>query len=235
VINLSFSLYNDNVEEDVLVPRVTSYQGAIDYAFNKFPHFPMGIGYQQSKLDSSMEPALTLPLETETDIISGRINYVEGKWNVGLQASYSEENDRTDTGNDSTAATYSFSPTYYSQHFSVYPNFSFNSTHFAFSDIRTDTYTASLDIRGDFLQGKFTYGIAGTFNRIEANDKSIDLDTTSATARVDYLLGSNIMGFFNPSVGLRGLLNTTDDRVFVEKRDELAILLVLSNYSSFSF
>jgi hypothetical protein len=234
VFNLSLSRYNDNVEEDPLFAQITDYQGMIDYSFNKFPSLPIGATYEKSVQESSKEPASTLPLKIDTDRVSGRINYVSGSWNLGFQASHSMIDDRTDTANDSTVTTYMVTPAYFAEHFSITPNFAFNTTHFDLTGTTTDTFTTNLDLRGDIFE-RILFEFAGTFNRIKSSDDFIDLDTISAIARVDYILGSNIMGFLNPSVGVRGRYNETNDRALDERTDEYAVLFIVSNTSPISF
>jgi hypothetical protein len=41
--------------------------------------------------------------------------------------------------------------------------------------------------------------------------------------------------FLNPSVGIRGLYNRTNDKVFDQDDDEFALLLVLSTSMGFAF
>lgn len=234
-INLFFSRYNDNVKKDNLYPRLYIYQGMIDYSFNKFQSLPMGLSYQKSIIDSTMEPELTLPLRTDSDTLSGRINYMKDKWNLGLQVSHSIQDDREDTGNDTTTTTYTFTSSYSLEHFSIFPGVSFNRSTFQAAEIRTDTYTANLDIRGDAFKGNLTYGIAGTYNRTKSSDGSMEIDTINTSFEVAYLLGKKLLDFLNPTAGIRGLYNKTNDNVYGMENDEFTLLLVLSTSMPFSF
>ncbi len=234
-INLSFSRYNDNVKKDNLYPRLYTYQGMIDYSFNKFQSLPMGLSYQKSIIDSTMEPELTLPVRTDSDTLLGRINYMKDKWNLGLQASHSIQDDREDTGNDTTTTTYTFTSSYSLEHFSISPAFSFNRSKYRVQGTRTDTYTANLDIRGDALKGNLAYGVAGTYNRTKSSDGSTELDTVNTNFEVAYSIGKKLLDFLNPKVAIRGLYRKTNDSVYGTENDEFTLLLVLATSMPFSF
>ncbi len=234
-VNLSFSRYNDNVKKDDLYPRLYTYPGMIDYSFNKFQSLPMGLSYQKSIIDSTMETELTLPVRTDSDTFSGRINYMKDKWNLGLQTSHSIQDDREDTGNDTATTTYTFTSSYSLEHFSISPGFSFNRSKYRLQGTRTDIYTANLDIRGDALKGNLTYGVAGTYNRTKSSDGSTELDTINTNFEVAYLLGKKLLDFLNPTAGIRGLYRKANDSVYGTENDEFTLLLVLSTSMPFSF
>ncbi|MEF9437747.1 MAG: hypothetical protein L0922_02995 [Candidatus Mariimomonas ferrooxydans] len=234
-INLSFSRYNDNVKKDSLYPRFYTYQGMIDYSFNKFQSLPMGLSYQKSIVDSTIEPEFHVPIRMDTDMISTRVNYMKGPWNLGLQTGYSFQDDRTPDANDTTTTTYTFTSSYSLEHFSISPGFSFNRSKYRLQGSRTDTYTANLDIRGDALKGNLTYGFAGTYNRTKSSDGSTELDTVNTNFEVAYSIGKKLLDFLNPKVGIRGLYNKMNDSVYGTENDEFTLLLVLSTSMPFSF
>jgi hypothetical protein len=232
---LSLSRYNDNVEKDDLYPRMYTYQGTIDYTFNKFQGLPIGLNYQKAMLESAMEPEYSFPMKMDTDTISGRINYMKGPWNFGLQTNYAVQDDRTPEGNDTTTATYTFMPTYFSEHISISPSISLNQSTYQLTDVRTDTWTATFDLRGNTFSKRITYELAGTFNRTESSDGAMEQDILNTNFRLTYLLGEKIWGFLNPSVGIRGLYNKTNDKVYDQESEEFALLVVLSTSMPFSF
>ncbi|MFQ5901283.1 MAG: hypothetical protein ACE5IH_06985, partial [Thermodesulfobacteriota bacterium] len=234
-VNLSFARINDNVKKEELFPRVYTYQGMVDYRYNGLPILPIGINYQKSILDSSMEPEFTFPMRTDTDTISGTINYMKGKLNLGLQADYSFQNDRTSTGNDTTATTLSFTPAYsFSEHISITPNLSFNRSKYHFTDVRTDTYTVNLDLMGDAFSKKITYELASSYNKIKSNDSLTDQDSINGEFRIAYILGERLWRLMNPLVGIRGLYNRMEDRVWEQANEELVLFLVLTTTMPFS-
>jgi len=234
-INLSFSRYNDNVEGDDLYPRIYTYQGTIDYSFNKFPNLPMGLSYQKAVINSTMEPDPAYTTSSDTDTFSGRINYMRGRWNIGFQVSHSIQNDRTEDSNDTDTTTYTIMPVFSSEHLSVMPNLSFNRSTYHLTGVYTDTYTINLELRFDTFHQRMTYELSGTYNRIKSSDDSMDQDTINTQFRIAYLIRKDIWGYLNPSVGIRGLYNKMIDRAYEQRDEELVLLLVLSSTMSFSF
>ncbi|NWF93650.1 MAG: hypothetical protein HXY46_12080 [Syntrophaceae bacterium] len=234
-INLSFSRYNDNVENDDLYPVTYTTQGTVDYSLNKIKALPIGLSYQKSRIETKDEPLETLPIETDTDTVTGKINYIKGPWNLGFSTSYSLQNDRTSQDNDTTTVTYTLTPTYTQEHFSLSPSFSLNRTRNHLTRVYTDTYTTALDLRGDIFRKKLTYGLAGTYNIIRASDDTTKQDTLSTNFNISYLLFKNLWGFLNPSIGIRGLYNRTNDKVLGQTTNELALFLVIQTTMPFSF
>ncbi len=234
-INLSFSRYNDNVKADALYPRVYTYQGMIDYTFNKIQNLPIGFSYQKTILDSTMEPPSTPPLRMDTDTVTGRVNYMKEPWNIGLQASHSIQNDRTDGGSDTTTTTYTLIPAYLAEHVSISPNFTFNRSKHHLTGVSTDTYTVNLELRGDVFHKRVTYELAGTYNNVKSSDGTVEQDTLQTNFRLSYHLSKIFQGFLNPSVGIKGLYNKTNDRANKQRNDELVLLLVFSTSMPFTF
>jgi len=234
-VNLSFLQYHDNVKRDDLYPRIYTTQGTLDYAFTKFESLPLVLSYQRGMLRSKNEPSDTNHTRMDTDTITGRINYIKKPWDFGFQASYSFQNDRTDMENDTTAVTYTFTPTYTLDFFSICPGFSYNRSMNHYTRVYTDTYTGILDLKGDLFEKKLTYGLGGTYIILRASDRSSQTDTLSSNFNISYLLFKNLWGFLNPSVGIRGLYNKTNDRVLRQTTDEFALYLVLQTKMSFLF
>ncbi len=236
IFNLSLSRYNDNVNKDNLYPRTYTYQGMFDYTFSKFPSLPICVSYQKSRLDSRWEPPGITPVKTDTDTVTGRINYIKGPLNLGFSASYSIQNDLTDSNNDSTTVTFTFTPvlTLERPYLSISPNISFNRSKSQLTNVHTDTYTNSLDLRGGLFNKKLTYGFGGTYTISKTSDGSSNQDTLSSTFDISYYPFKNLWGFLNPSVGIRGLYNRTNDRVFNQTTNELAIFMVIQTTMPFS-
>ncbi len=234
-LNLSASRYEDNVDEDERLPQVVATMVSADYSFNRFPTLPMGLNYQKMIMDSSMIPEGGLPYRTDTDMYGARINYMAGPWNFGFNANYSTQNDKTESNYDTKNQTYSFSPTYYAETLSLSPNLSFNRSTDETSGIDTDTLTVTLDLRGTLYQGSVSYEFGGAFNQMKNSDDTMEMDMVNGNARVAYHFLQEWAGFLNPSVGIRGLYNRTNDKVFDQDDDEFALLLVLSTSMGFAF
>jgi hypothetical protein len=172
-----------------------------------------------------------------TDTLTGRINYIKQPWNLGFSTVYSVQNDRTDESNDTANITLTLTPVLALEKISLFvsPSYSFNRILSRLTDIHTDTQTATLDLNGNLLKTKLTYGFGGTYTMIRASDESSKQDTLSTNFNISYLLVKNLWGFLNPSVGIRGLYNRINDRVVDQTTDELAVFLVIQTTMPFSF
>ncbi|RMG02251.1 MAG: TonB-dependent receptor [Nitrospirae bacterium] len=234
-IYATYSLYHDNVDNNDLYPTVYSSQAMIGYSFNGIPNMPINLGYQHLILDSTDEPDTDYIVQTDTDVFSANLTYMKNRWNLTFQASHSIQNDKSGNGNDSSTTTVTFTPSYFSDNFSIIPNVSFNRSRFPSSNQRTDTYIINLEMRGKTYHDRVSYELAGTYNRIKASDGSSEQDTLKTNFRISYLLAKNLWGYLNPSVGIRGLYNKSNDRVYNGENEDLVLLLVFTAEMPFSF
>ncbi len=141
LLNLSFSQYHDNVKKDDPYPRSS---------------------YQRSMVSTKDEPIDILPTKTDTDTVTGQIHYKKGPWDLGFQTSYSFQKDKTPADNDNTTITYTFTPTYTKDFLTITPSFSYNRSLAHNTGVHTDTYTATLDLKGDLFKKRVTYGLVQT-------------------------------------------------------------------------
>lgn len=234
-LNLAFSQYYDNVEQDETLPQVFIYQGSLDYSYTGIESLPLALSYQKTVYDSRDEPLESQPKDTNTDVITATISYTGQPWSVNLQGTYSVEDDRVDSANDTSSTTVSLAPSYFDQSLSFAPSFSFNRVKYEQSGIYTDTYTINLDLRGTMFSERLSFGLAGTYNRIEASDRSLDQDTITADAEIKYLLVKDLAGHINPSIGIQGQYSYTKDRLLDEVTDEFRCFLVFSLGLPYSF
>jgi hypothetical protein len=235
-VNIMFTRYNDNVKGDDLFPRIVNYQGNLDYSFNGIPNLPMGFNYQKSVQDSTREPAGAYKLSMHTDTVSGRINHVIDKLNLGFQTSYSMMNDKTSSNNDTTTLTCSFTPSYTLQDISVSSGFSFNQSQYHRTDLMTDTYTINLDVRTKFFKERGSFDIGSTYNIVKTNDGSVDNRNLNSNFRLAYNIKGLLKGFVNPTIALRGTyLKITDENYSRSNKDEFILFLVLATSVPFSF
>jgi hypothetical protein len=234
-VNISFSRYNDNVEDDDIFAQTTTHQGMVEYSYRGIQKLPVGVSYQKAILDSSDEPEFSFPVRIDTDTVTGRINFMSGPWNLGVQGSYSKQDDREAGGNDTKTKTVTLNTSYFSEYISISPNFNYNRSEYLSTGTKTDTYTLTLDIRGGFLNNKISYEVAGTYNDTKSNDGFTRMDSYNSNFRVSYLIGDKMWEFLNPTVALRGQYNKMNDRVWDRSSEDLVILLALSTTMPFSF
>ncbi len=235
LIKASYDQHHDNVEGDPSFPTFHTYQGHIEYSFVKFASLPVTLGYAKAIVDSTDEPESVLPFETHTDTYSGSVIYYRDRLSLGLLGSYLMRDDQTPENDDTTIATYSFTPSQIWDHLSVNASLSYILTEFHLTKTDLETYTVSMDIQGDFLGGQFTYELAGTYNRSKSNTDETDQESYGTNGRVAYLLGKNLWGYLNPSVGIKALYNKTSDWVSGKDIEEHAISFFISTSIPLSF
>ncbi len=235
-MQFSFSRYRDNVEDDELYPRVTTYQAAFNYSFNKFQSLPMTLSYQSSIQDSSHEPEYTPSVKMFTDTVTASVNYMKGNWTFALQGGYSFQNDRTSDDADTTTVNGSFSPGYNGEHLSVTPSFAYNMSEYHPTGVRTDNYVFNLDLRGDFFERKILYELAGTYNIIQATDDSVDQEMLNTNFRIAYVPKENIRGLFTPCFGIMGKYDRMIDHNYPDAyKNDFILMFFVSTSALFSF
>lgn len=235
-LNLSFSRYNDNVRGDELFPRVYNTQISADYSFNKIPELPMGINYQKSIQKSTKEPEGFSKINIETDTISGRINYVKDKLNIGFTTAYSVMNNKTGVNNDTSSVTYTLTPAYNDVNYSVSANFLLNQSKIKLTGVKTDTYTANLDFKKRFLNQRASFDVAGTYTITKANDGSTNTRNLNGTVQLAYDLAKMLKEYVRPVVALKATYSKITDKINPSSdRDEFVLYLVFTTNIPFSF
>lgn len=235
-IGLEFRYYHDNVEDDSLYPRVTTYEGNLQYSFNKFQSLPISLTYQASFQDSSHEPEWTPSVKIQTDTVTGQASYLRGNWTFALQGAYSFQNDRTPDDRDTTSVTASFSPGYSGEHLSIFPSFSYNMSKYHPTGVRTDNYIFNLDFRGDLLNNRIRYELAGTYNIINATDDSVDQESLNTNFRVAYVPFENYKGVLSPALGIMGKYERLIDHNYPEAyKNDFVLMFFVSTTAMLSF
>jgi len=236
VLNMNFSRYNDNVRGDELFPRVVNYQGMVDYSFNKFPNFPMGLTYQKSIQKSTKEPEGTPKIHMDTDTISGRVNFTKDRLNIGFVTTYSVMNDKSEQNNDTTSITYTLTPTYNDEKYSLSTSFSLNQSKIKLTDVRTDTYTINTDFRTKFFDQRASLDIAGTYTITKANDGSVNTRNLNGTVQLAYDLAKMMKEYIKPVIALKATYSKITDKINPSSNnDEFVLYFVFTTNIPFSF
>ncbi len=223
-LNLSVSQYTDNIKGNSSSPRLTITQAAIDYSFNKFESFPITLSYQRSMAATKDEPFGSPGTRFNMDTVTASMSYLKGPWNIGIVADYSIQKDMTAAKNDTNTLTIAFLPAYSFNHFSIVPGFSIGRSEN--HGVNTNTYTISLDLRGDLVSPKLTYGLGLAYTRLTTSDNSLRQDTLSANFNLFYSLSGKRWGFLNPSFGIMGLYGLTNDRILRQTRNDYEFFLM---------
>jgi len=147
------SAFRDNVDRLSIMPRTINIPLSLDYNYTRFAEMPMGIAVQHSILKTTDEPSGFPSVETISDTVTGRISYVQLKWNTGFTASYSYINDRADTDLDTSSASYTLTlglTPVETWSLSIVPNLVQQKNED--TDVRTDTYTTTVDLRSQLIK-----------------------------------------------------------------------------------
>lgn len=234
-LNLSFARYNDNVRGDKLFPRVYNTQISVDYSLNKIPEIPIGVNYQKSIQKSTKEPENTNRVNIETDTISGRVNYIKDKLNIGFITTYSVMNDKVEKNNDTTSITYTIAPVYNDVNYSFSTNFSLNQSKIKLTGVRTDTYTTNMDMK-TLLTQKLSLDIAGTYSITKANDGSINTKNLNGTIQLTYDLSKLLKDYVKPVIAWKATYSKIRDKInSLNNKDEFILYLVFTTNMQFSF
>ncbi len=226
-LNLSVSQYTDNISGNNLSPRLTTTQAEIDYSFTKFESLPITLSYQRAMATTKDEPSGIPGTRVSMDTMMASMNYVKGPWNLGFQVGYSIQKDMTAVtaaNNDTNTLILTFLPIYTLNHLSIAPGFSFGRSES--HGVNTNTYTLSLDLRGDLFSPKLTYGLGTAYTRLTTSDNSSRQDILSANVNLFYSLPGKHWGFLNPSIGVMGLYSTTNDRILRQTRNDYEFFLM---------
>ncbi len=223
-LNLSVSQYTDNIKGNSSSPRLTITQTAIDYSFNKFESFPITLSYQRSMAATKDQPLGSPATRFNMDSATASMSYLKAPWNIGLVVDYSIQKDMTAAKNDTNTLTLAFLPAYSFNHLSIVPGLSFGRSENR--GVNTSTYTISLDLRGDLVSPKLTYGLGVAYTRLTTSDNSFRQDTLSANFNLFYSLSGKHWGFLNPSFGIMGLYGLTNDRILRQTRNDYEFFLM---------
>lgn len=232
---VTYSRYQDNVDDDAARPVVVTHTGGVDYGYQGFERVPITLSYQKEVAQSSDEPLLTDPTDRDVDTLLGSIAYAHQAWQILFQSSYARTNDKTALDADTASLTMTLIPQYYTEAVSISPNLSYNQTRDLAADIDTDTYTLGLDMQGRFFNERFRYGLGGTLDFTSTDDSSVDQRTTVYYFNLDYEVADRLLGYITPFVGLRGESSEVDDQVLAQTTREYRFMVVFSTTTRFSF
>ncbi len=224
-LDVRFSRFNDNVEDDDLYPTVYTSEGSISYTFSKFQSLPISISYQKSIQDSSDEPEYTPETDFHTDTVNLNLTWIKGLWNLGIQGGYSYMNDKTGMIGDTTTVIFSFTPSYSGTHLQITPMFSYNKSITHIIDVETDTYTANLDLQWQMTK-RLHWSAAGNYNIMQADDDSMDQRNLNLNCRLAYKLMEGWRSVLeHPTVGIRGQYAWQEDKIYHMESDSYAVLI----------
>lgn len=227
--DLRLSRYHDNTDNNELYPRLYRYEGLLEYSVSPLEALPLGLRYRKTFVDSAREPAGYLAKRTEEDAVSGRANYLAGKWDLGLTASYSLKTDRLTDQRQESAATVAFLPKYAGAAVSVAPDFTLKRSLDYPSSLRTDQYAVSLGISG-LLARKIDCQLKGGY-KWEVTGASYRKETVGANVKAAYPLATLFQGNWKPTLGVTGEYKGTSESSAPAKENAFTLLFSLEGRS----
>ena len=230
--DLKLSRYHNNTENNELYPRLYKYEGLVDYSFNAIETLPVGLRYRKTFVDSSREPYGYLAKDSEEDAVSGRVNFLTGKWDLGLLASFSQRTDRLSEEREATATTFTFLPKFAAGPVTVSPDFSVKRSMDFPNSLRSEQFAVSLGINGSALEKKVDYEIKGGFKKERIGLVASRRETFGANLKTGYPFTTLFKSILQPSLGIKGEYNGTSDR-FSDGRNNAFSLLFSVEGNSF--
>jgi len=228
------SAFRDNVDNLSLMPKTINIPLSLDYNYTRFAEIPMGVAVQHSILKTTDEPSGFASIETISDTVTGKIAYIQPKWNTGFTAAYSYIDDRTefDLDTSSTNYTLTFSLTPVEEwSISIVPNLVQQKNED--TGVRTDTYTTTVDLRSQPVKDLIYWDLGGSYSVSDATDDSVDMETTTVNTRLACSLKRFSPPQLNPTIALRGSYQKTKDKVADTEADDLTVFLVFELQTKF--
>jgi hypothetical protein len=131
--------------------------------------------------------------------------------------------------------TYTLTPSFSTGKLMISSNLQLNQSKIRTTDVRTDTYTLTLDLRTRFLNDKASFDANTTYSIIKADNHSVDTKNLNASFRLGYILKDLFSGLIKPSIALRGLYMKATDKINAgSNKDDFSLFLVLSTVTPFS-
>ncbi|HEX2965366.1 MAG TPA: hypothetical protein VHO84_06255 [Syntrophorhabdaceae bacterium] len=233
-VNLTLSRLNDNVRKDSLFGQNIGYNGNLVYSYTGIQNMPITFGYVKDLQRSHGDP--NVRINKDGDIITGSISYSEGPWLLGFAPAFSHVNDKASTDADIQMMSYSFTPAYSGETFSISSNLTFSRSFTSVPHVSKDTYTVGLNVRKDLLDKRLVFDSANTFTREHGDHNSAKLESLYLTGTVSYNLKQYLGNAVEPTVGLRASYLRIKDRInSINDKEESRFFLVLTLAAPFFF
>jgi len=234
-LQLYYTQYHDNVDDDVFYPTIRTCKGTLEYTFEKFEQLPVSFTYEKALVESTDEPSPSDETRSDTDTFSLNTYFTADHWSLGLEASYSDQDDKGPSNSDTRLYSLALSPVLTLDWLSISTSLEYQKTQDLLNDSDTDTYKLTLDFQGRLPGHRVSYEMAATWDRSLSRDGLTDQASFSGNGRLAYLLGENAWGHLNPSVGIKVLYGNTHDRVLGERIESYAVMLSLETSIPFAY
>jgi len=210
-IGVNVFRYNDNVKDDPLFAVNTNWQAGLTYSLNRWPSLPISLTYQYERQESTKEPAGSIPLDLQTNSVTGQVTYGAGAVNTTLSGGYTKTDDRSEENADSWAWNVRLAPSWNIAVLSVTPSFAYNKAKAL--NVRTDTLTIGLDGNARFFENRVTADIGSTYTIVKTTDQTQDNRDITGNFRIGYNLPPLLSGRFRLTTALTGNYHRIKDQI----------------------
>lgn len=228
--DVKLSRYHNNTRDEELKPRLYRYEGLLDYTFRAIDELPLGLRYKKTFVDSAQEPAGYLPRKSEEDAVAGKVNYLRGKWDLGLLASYSQRTDLIRDEREATSTTFSFLPKYAAGELTVTPDFSLQRSVDIPASQRTARYAVGVGISGSALEKRLDYQLNGAFKK-ELAATGYRKETVGANVKAAYPFLTLFRKNWQPSLGISGEYSGITDPAALRRENAFTLLFSVEGKS----
>lgn len=228
--DVKLSRYHNNTRNEVLKPRLYRFEGLLDYTFKAIDDLPLGLRYKKIFVDSAQEPAGYLPSRSEEEAVAGKVNYLRGRWDLGLLASYSQRTDLIRDEREATSTTFSFLPKYAAGELTVTPDFSLQRSVDVPASQRTARYAVGLGITGSALEKRLDYQLNGAFKK-EMAATGFRKETVGANVKAAYPVLTLFKKNWQPSFGISGEYSGITDPAALRRENAFTFLFSVEGKS----
>ncbi|WP_035497188.1 hypothetical protein [Citrifermentans bremense] len=225
--DVKLSRYNDNTEKNDLSPRLYRYEGLVDYHFKAFSKLQLSLQYKKRYVDSTKEPLGYLPKEVEEDAVSGQLNYLAGRWDLGLRGGVSQRTDKLHRQRESSTESIGFLPKFSAAGVTVLPDLSLKRVMDYSSSQRTDQYAVNLGLNGTLLEKRLDYEVKGGYKEERTGVPGTGKQVVGAKVRAAYPLARLFKWFRPPSLGVKGEFKEINDRGADSRESDFSLLISL--------
>ncbi len=229
-LDVRLSRYNDNTEGDPLNPRLYRYEGVVDYKFKGFKTLPLALQYRKTFIDSTREPAGYTPKDVAEDAVSGQVNLLAGRWDLGVRGGVSQRTDRIKQQRELSTATVGFFPKFSAGNFTLLPDLSMKRTNDYAADQRTDQYAVNLGLAGNLLEKRLDYEVKGGFKK-ESTGAGTGREVLGAKVKALYPLAGLFKRMRPPSLGIKGEFNGINNLTEDRRENDFSLLISLDGGS----
>lgn len=229
-LDVRLSRYNNNTEGDPLNPRLYRYEGVVDYKFKGFKTLPLALQYRKTLIDSKQEPAGYQPKDLDEDAVSGQVNYLAGRWDLGLRGGVTQRTDRLRQQRDLATTSVGFFPRFSAGSFTLFPDLFIKRTSDYAADQRTNQYAVSFGATGNLLEKRLDYEVKGGFKK-ESSGAGNGREVLGAKVKALYPLAGLFRWTRQPSLGIKGEYNGINNLTEDRRQNDFSLLISLDGGS----